>query len=64
MSRTIDPYNALPKYNQLASILRQKIEDGEWPTRTSIPSERQLEVLYNISRTTIREAIDHLVRQG
>ena len=64
MSRTIDPYNALPKYNQLASILRQKIEDGEWPPRTSIPSERQLEVLYNISRTTIREAIDHLVRQG
>lgn len=64
MSRTIDPYNALPKYNQLATILRQKIEDGEWPPRTPIPSERQLEVLYNISRTTIREAIDHLVRQG
>ena len=64
MSRTIDPYNALPKYNQLASILRQKIEDGEWPPRTPIPSERQLEVLYSISRTTIREAIDHLVRQG
>jgi GntR family transcriptional regulator len=64
MSRTIDPYNALPKYNQLASILRQKIEDGEWPPRTPIPSERQLEVLYNISRTTIREAIDHLARQG
>ena len=64
MSRTIDPYNALPKYNQLASILRQKIEDGQWPPRTPIPSERQLEVLYNISRTTIREAIDHLVRQG
>jgi GntR family transcriptional regulator len=64
MSRTIDPYNALPKYDQLATILRQKIEDGEWPPRTCIPSERQLEVLYNISRTTIREAIDHLVRQG
>ena len=64
MSRTIDPYNALPKYNQLASILRQKIEDGQWPPRTPIPSERQLEQLYNISRTTIREAIDHLVRQG
>lgn len=64
MSRTIDPYNALPKYIQLASILRQKIEDGEWEPRSPIPSERQLEVLYNISRTTIREAIDHLMRQG
>jgi GntR family transcriptional regulator len=64
MSRTIDPYNALPKYYQLASILRQKIDDGEWQPRCVIPSERQLEQLYNISRTTIREAVDHLVRQG
>ena len=64
MSRIIDPYSALPKYIQLASILRQKIDDGEWEPRSSIPSERQLEEIYNISRTTIREAIDHLVRQG
>lgn len=64
MSRTIDPYDAVPKYFQLASILRQKIDDGEWKPRTSIPSERQLEVLYNISRTTIREAIDTLIQQG
>ena len=64
MSRTIDPYNALPKYYQLASILRQKIEDGEWEPRSPIPSERQLEQLYKVSRTTTREAIDHLVRQG
>jgi GntR family transcriptional regulator len=64
MSRTIDPYNPVPKYSQLASILRQKIDDGEWEPRSPIPSERQLEVIYNISRTTIREAIDSLVQQG
>ena len=64
MSITIDPFNAVPKYYQLASILRQKIEDGEWEPRSPIPSERRLEALYNISRTTIREAIDHLVKQG
>ena len=64
MSRTIDPFTAVPKYYQLASILRQKIEDGEWQPRSPIPSERQLEVMYNISRTTIREAINNLVQQG
>ena len=64
MSRTIDPYTAVPKYYQLASILRQKIEDGEWQPRSPIPSERQLESLYHLSRTTIREAIDNLVQQG
>jgi GntR family transcriptional regulator len=64
MSRTIDPYAAVPKYFQLASILRQQIDNGEWQPRNAIPSERQLEVMYNISRTTIREAIDYLTRQG
>lgn len=64
MSRTVDPHNIIPKYYQLASILRQKIEDGEWPPRAAIPSERQLEKLYNVSRTTTREAIDSLVQQG
>ena len=64
MSRIIDPYAALPKYCQLASILQQKIDEGEWEPRSPIPSERQLEVLYDVSRTTIREAIDHLIRQG
>lgn len=64
MSRIIDPYAALPKYFQLASIIKQKIDDGEWQARSPIPSERQLEVLYGVSRTTTREAIDNLVRQG
>jgi GntR family transcriptional regulator len=64
MSRMIDPYAATPKYFQLASILRTKIDDGEWQPRSPIPSERQLEVLYDVSRTTIREAIDSLVHQG
>ena len=64
MSRTIDPFAAVPKYYQLASILRQKIEEGDWQPRSPIPSERQLEELYKLSRTTIREAIDTLVRQG
>jgi GntR family transcriptional regulator len=64
MSRTIDPYAAVPKYFQLASILRQQIDNGEWQPRSAIPSERQLEVMYNVSRTTIREAIEYLTRQG
>jgi len=63
MSR-IDPYDALPKYVQLAAILKQKIDDGEWEPRAAIPSERQLEELYGVSRATTREAIDKLVHEG
>ena len=64
MSRSINPYDVTPKYFQLASILRQQIEEGVWEPRTPIPSERQLEIQYNVSRTTIRQAIDYLERQG
>lgn len=64
MSSAIDPINALPKYYQLANIIRQQIEDGVWQQKQAIPSERQLEVQYKLSRPTIRQAIDLLVRQG
>ncbi len=64
MSRRIDPTNVVPKYYQLASILRDQIESGEWAPRTPIPSERQLEITYDVSRTTIRQALEYLERQG
>jgi GntR family transcriptional regulator len=64
MSRTVNPYDIVPKYYQLINIVRQKIEEGEWKPYQPIPSERQLEVLYDISRTTIRQAIGILIRQG
>jgi GntR family transcriptional regulator len=60
----IDPYNAVPKYHQLAGILRKKINDGDWPPQSPIPSERQLEMLYSVSRPTIRQAIELLIREG
>ncbi len=64
MSSVIDPGNIIPKYYQLTSILRQMIEDGVWKQHEPIPSERQLEEQYNLSRPTIRQSIDLLVRQG
>ncbi len=60
----IDPANIIPKYFQLANILREKIDNGEFPAQDAIPSERQLEEQYNLSRPTIRQAIDLLERQG
>lgn len=64
MSSMIDPANIIPKYFQLANILRTKIEEGEFAPQDAIPSERQLEEQYNLSRPTIRQAIDLLERQG
>lgn len=64
MSSMIDPANIVPKYYQLANILRDRILAGEFAAQQAIPSERQLEEQYNLSRPTIRQAIDLLERQG
>jgi GntR family transcriptional regulator len=60
----IDPTGAMPKYYQLAIILRQQIENGDYQPHDAIPSERHLEDRYNLSRPTIRQSIDLLARQG
>lgn len=64
MPEIIDPNDFLPRYYQLANILRENIANGKFGPHQPIPSERQLETLYSVSRTTIRQAIDLLVRQG
>jgi GntR family transcriptional regulator len=60
----IDPDDFLPRYYQLANILRESIANGKFEAHQPIPSERQLEGLYSVSRTTIRQAIELLIRQG
>ena len=60
----IDPFSLIPKYHQLFNILRTKIEDGEWEENQTIPSERELEKTYNVSRTTIRQALAQLQDLG
>jgi len=64
MSSSIHNNHSTPKYMQLALILKQQIEAGEWQPREAIPSERQMESHYHVSRPTIRQAIDYLERLG
>ncbi|MFH1524773.1 MAG: GntR family transcriptional regulator [Chloroflexota bacterium] len=64
MPEMIDPNGYLPRYYQLANILRESISNGKFEAHQPIPSERQLENLYSVSRTTIRQAIALLIRQG
>ncbi|MGB8212500.1 MAG: GntR family transcriptional regulator [Anaerolineales bacterium] len=64
MAEMIDPNDVSPLYYQLANILRDSITNGKFEAHQPIPSERQLEGIYAVSRTTIRQAIDLLIRQG
>ncbi|MFD3446485.1 GntR family transcriptional regulator [Microbacteriaceae bacterium 4G12] len=53
--------DAAPLYLQIKSELKRKIEEGEWNPGDKIPSELELCELYNVSRITVREAINELV---
>jgi GntR family transcriptional regulator len=49
---------------QLLLIIRMKIENGEWPVGTQIPTEDELCRIFSVSRATVRTAVLELVRQG
>ncbi|GAA0447325.1 GntR family transcriptional regulator [Lentibacillus halophilus] len=53
---------SLPLHVQLKHIIERQVEDGELTGQ--IPSERSFMEDYNVSRSTVREAISTLVREG
>lgn len=53
----------LPLYQQIKNKLIMQINSGEFKPNTLIPSERELVDLYDVSRITIRKAIDLLVQE-
>lgn len=53
-----------PKYRKLASILRERIEGGEYADGAALPSEPQLAREHGMSRPTVVRALDLLRRDG
>ncbi len=56
--------HSLPVYHQLGSILRQQIKDGVYTTDKAMPSEMQLSADYDVSRVTVRRALELLEKEG
>lgn len=54
----------MPLYHKLALILRNRILSGELREGEYIPTEFQLSEIYSVSRTTVRQAVAELCRQG
>ncbi|OIJ18188.1 transcriptional regulator [Anaerobacillus alkalidiazotrophicus] len=55
--------NSSPLYKQIAKRLKKEILEGNLASGDAIPSENKLAETYNVSRVTIRQAIDLLVSQ-
>jgi GntR family transcriptional regulator len=54
----------VPLYIQLASVFRQRIESGQWSLGEQISTLEELEGEFQVSRVTIRQAIDMLREEG
>lgn len=54
----------VPLYFQLAEILKERIEAGDWPTGGRFLSERQLCDQFGVSRTVVRPALTMLEDDG
>jgi GntR family transcriptional regulator len=60
----IDKEVPIPYHYQLRELLRDEIAAGRWVVGERLPSERELCETFNLSRTTVREAIEALVNEG
>lgn len=51
-------------YHSVGHIIRTKIQSGEWGVGQQIPSERTLTEVFGVSRSTVRQGIEYLVKEG
>ena len=54
----------MPKYAQIADVFRQRIARGTWTQGSRLPANEVLASEFGVSRVTIRQAVDLLVRDG
>ncbi len=61
---TINKYSNVPLYCQLKNLIIEKIEKREFEADSKIPSEQDFCEQYDISRPTVRQAINDLTASG
>ena len=60
----IDPTGPTAPYMQIAAALRRRIECGDFPVNSRIPTESDLVATFEVARTTVRRAIALLREDG
>ncbi len=62
MTTELNTEAATPLYKQLEETLRTEIENGSRPVGSRLPTENELSKTYNVSRVTVRKALDALTK--
>lgn len=63
-NRKVDPNDPMPRYYQIYTFLLDRIQSGEYPPASVIPTERELGEEYGVSRITVIKSLDMLERDG
>lgn len=59
-----DADSRVPRYLQVASVLRRRIRDGHWAVGDKMATLEELEREFGVARVTVRQAIDLLQSEG
>ncbi len=54
----------VPRYVQVASTLRRRIQEGRWSVGDKIATLEELEAEFHVARVTVRQAIELLQKEG
>ncbi len=60
----VDKHLPVPLYFQLKESLRKRIAAREWKPGKKIPTEAEICQMYDVSRITVRKALDELQQEG
>ena len=63
-SDRIDPFSPVPAYQQVAALIRRRIESGELSAGDPIPSQNTIMQQFGIARQTAHKALRVLVQAG
>lgn len=66
MSKLLKAYDRsrVPLYIQVASVLRTRIQAGQWAAGEKISTLEELEQEFEVARVTVRQAVDILRQEG
>jgi GntR family transcriptional regulator len=56
--------SAVSRYIQLATLFKRRIESGQWPVGSQIPTVDELAIECGVARATIRQALDQLEKEN
>ena len=54
----------MPKYEEIAGIIRNRISNGTYPVDTKLPIQSDLAEEFGVSRMTVKKAIEILTIEG